>query len=76
MDKNEPVAWINLVADKIEHLEQTEDLLLRNLFVNPEGIKVFSVALDVQSPHHKLSSTRKQIYDLGAENCDIIASSR
>ncbi|KAK3833099.1 MAG: hypothetical protein JOS17DRAFT_789800 [Linnemannia elongata] len=76
MDKNELVAQINLVAVKIDHLEQKEDLLLQNLFLGPKGEKIFSVALDVQSHHFRLSSVREKIYNLGAEHCDLIESLR
>ncbi|KAF9333864.1 hypothetical protein BGZ91_011087 [Linnemannia elongata] len=76
MDRNELVAWIKLIADKIELLEQTEDLLLQNLFTGPEGANAFSIAFEAQSHHYNLSSFREKIYDLGVKHCDVIASLR
>lgn len=74
MDKNEIVAWINLVAGKIVHLEQSEDLLLQT----------YSLVLRVSKPSPSPSkcnpittdSLREQIYNLGVEHCDLIASLR
>lgn len=65
MDRNELVARIKLIAGKIELLQQTENLLLQNLFTGLEGANAFSIAFEPQSHHYNLSSVRENIYDLG-----------